>query len=230
MAVQRETKLWQPVKDFLMSRGYSVYSEVQDCDLVAVRGDTLVAVELKRTMNLSLVLQGAQRQKAADYVYVAVERPRRRNRRWTQVRDLCRRLGLGLLVVAFPRGGLPRVEVEVEPEALASGRSPSARQRLLNELAGRSGDFNVGGSTRRSIVTVYREEALRIAHELASRGSLSVAALREVTGNERAGSILQKNYYGWFERVRRGVYTLTPAGKQALTAYAEVIAAWDDGG
>ena len=54
-------------------------------------------------------------------------------------------------------------------------------------------------------------------------------ALREATGCDRAGRILQDNYYGWFERVRRGVYRLTPAGEEALVQYADVIEAWSQG-
>ena len=38
-------------------------------------------------------------------------------------------------------------------------------------------------------------------------------------------SMLQANYYGWFERVSRGRYTLTASGKQALIEYAHVIQA-----
>ena len=31
-----------------------------------------------------------------------------------------------------------------------------------------------------------------------------------------AGRILQSDVYGWFERVERGVYALSPRGRQAL--------------
>jgi hypothetical protein len=32
----------------------------------------------------------------------------------------------------------------------------------------------------------------------------------------RAASILYRNVYGWFERVDRGLYALTPSGQEAL--------------
>ena len=41
--------------------------------------------------------------------------------------------------------------------------------------------------------------------------------------------ILQKDHYGWFERVERGVYALTPQGAEALVAYADVVAQLQSG-
>lgn len=35
--------------------------------------------------------------------------------------------------------------------------------------------------------------------------------------------MLQHNYYGWFERVSRGRYRLTPFGEAALDEYAAVL-------
>ena len=57
---------------------------------------------------------------------------------------------------------------------------------------------------------------------MAALGPLRPAAARE-QGIEKAASILQKDHYGWFERVERGVYTLRPAGKAALATYADVV-------
>ncbi len=36
--------------------------------------------------------------------------------------------------------------------------------------------------------------------------------------------MLQRDAYGWFLRVERGVYTLTPAGRRAWKTYADVVA------
>jgi hypothetical protein len=35
-------------------------------------------------------------------------------------------------------------------------------------------------------------------------------------------TILQANYYGWFKRVRRGVYTLTKKGEQDLEKFPQL--------
>ncbi|MCG7409799.1 DUF2161 family putative PD-(D/E)XK-type phosphodiesterase [Paenibacillus sp. ACRRX] len=100
----------------------------------------------------------------------------------------------------------------------------AARQsKLLREFAERSGDYNVGGSTKRPLMTAYREKALRLAAALAE-GPNQPARLREQSGVGDAAAILQHNYYGWFERTKRGVYTLTPEGTTALERYADVLA------
>jgi hypothetical protein len=33
---------------------------------------------------------------------------------------------------------------------------------------------------------------------------------------QQAGPLLRANVYGWFDRVERGVYELSPRGRQAL--------------
>src|ERR1700738_5644025 len=102
-----EGALYVPVKRLLEGLGYEVKGEVRGCDLVARRGDEpLVVVELKLRLSLALVLQGVDRLGVSERVYLAVPRPssqRRRSRGLAPgapgVRKLCRRLGLGLLLV-----------------------------------------------------------------------------------------------------------------------------------
>jgi hypothetical protein len=64
-------------------------------------------------------------------------------------------------------------------------------------------------------MTAYRQEALRCASRLEA-GPTPLRAVRAGGDAPRAGRILQSNVYGWFERVGRGVYVLTPLGHQAL--------------
>ncbi len=56
----------------------------------------------------------------------------------------------------------------------------------------------------------------------------SVAAetvrLAAETGVDQAPRILPRDHYGWFHRVERGIYGLTPNGKRALDTYADVVA------
>lgn len=223
MRKPEETELYAPVKQFLTAQGYEVKGEVNGCDVVAVCGDDLVVVELKLQFNLDLVFQGMQRQRVTDWVYLAVAAPRKlTGTRWSQVQQLCRRLGFGLMAVHLATG---RVEVLADPGPYTPRRSPAGRTRLLREFQQREGDHNTGGSTRRPIVTAYREEALRIAACLRREGTAPVAGVRAATGSARAAAILQRNVYRWFERVGRGRYALTPAGVRALEQYADVVAA-----
>lgn len=219
-----ESDLYGPVKESLTALGYAVRGEVNGCDLVAVRGDEILVVELKVRFNLDLLLQGVERQRVTDAVYLAVEAPRtqRGARRWGQIKDLCRRLDLGLMTVHFGTRS-PVVEVLLDPGAAPPRRSPQKRSQLLREFAQRHGDHNTGGVTRRPIVTAYREEALQVAACLRS-GPTAVRAVRAATGIQRTGRILYDNHYGWFEQVGRGVYRLTPPGEEALRRYADVVA------
>lgn len=225
MAALRESDLYEPVKEFLHGQGYTVRGEVNDCDLVAVRGDDLVIVELKVAFNLALLLQGVQRQSVTDAVYLAIPAPRRSTNgpRWNEIRGLCRRLGLGLIFVHLTSRSTA-VEVVCDPEPYTPRRQPKMRGRLLREFQRRSGDHNTGGSTRRPIVTAYREEALRIAAYLADSGQATTRAIRAAAGVEKTSAILQKDYYGWFQRVEKAVYQLTTKGQEALALYADVIA------
>lgn len=224
--VQRETELYLPLKTFLERQQFKVGGEVHSCDLVATRGDELVIVEMKRVFNLDLIFQGVQRHALSNTVYLAIEEPRGRARkRWRAMLKLCRMLGLGLLTVRFERRRKSgaRVDVALEPKPYKPRVNSKKRQSLLREFASRSGDYNTGGCTRRKIVTAYREEALRLAWQLKSRGASKVKALAESALSRKAQSILYKNYYGWFEGLGRGMYQLTPAGIAALETYKEVL-------
>lgn len=205
-----ETELYAPVKALLEGQGYSVKGEVRGCDVVGVRGDDPpVVVELKRTFGLGLVLQGIDRLAMTDAVYLAVGAwPARQ----AGTRRLCRRLGLGLIVV---RHG--RAEVVVDPTPYRPRKDRRRTAALLGEHRRRIGDPTGGGATRRPIMTAYRQEALRCAALLAG-GPMPLRFMRATGDVPRAGRIVRDNVYGWFERVERGVYALTPRGVEALSA------------
>jgi hypothetical protein len=226
MPTIKESDLYAPVKAFLEAQGFAVKGEVNGCDLAAVRGNDLVLVELKVAFNLALVLQGIERQRAADLVYVAVEAPKsaRAVPRWNECMTLCRRLNLGLLTVSFAAHRAPRVEVICEPGPYQPKRDLKGRARLVREFTLRSGDFNTGGVNRRPVVTVYRESALLVADHLRQYGPSQPKAVKAATGVAKASTILQDDVYGWFERVTKGVYQVTPKGLEALQTYADVVA------
>lgn len=246
MAIRQETELYAPLKTFFERQGYEIKGEVRTCDLVGIREDEdqPLIVEMKKSFNLALLLQGVERLRLSPNVYLAVERVRAKkgavNQRWGELTGLCRRLGLGLITVVFYKTKAPLVEVLAEPgDAPPQARSAvRRRERLLYEFRERSGDYNTGGSTRVKLVTAYREKALRVALALqaleaeaaaaasglgdARGGGVTPAALRKHSGVPGAAAILQKNYYTWFFRVERGRYTLTAAGRAALIEYAAV--------
>jgi hypothetical protein len=222
-----ETDLYRPIAEYLTAQGYSVYGEVRGCDLAASRGDELVAVELKRGFCLSLIAQAVERQKAIESVYVAVPRPKggTRGRRWRSYLHLLRRLELGLIFVECP-SDRAAIEIVLHPKSFdrtaSVSRGRRARRSMIREISGRSGDYNTGGSTRRKIMTAYRENAVHIACCIEKFGPLSPRRLRELGTGQKTQSILTKNHYGWFVRVSRGVYDLHEQGRAALDHFSDV--------
>lgn len=204
--------------------------EVGGCDVVATRGrEPPVIVELKRRFNLALLLQGVDRLSMTDRVYLAVHRTagRRGSRVSTHradVRHLCRRLGLGLMVVS---PGRTRGAVEVVLDAVPyRPRKRTARLgRLLGEHARRVGDPTPGGVSRTPIMTAYRQEALRCAQLIQREGQVRIDALRRTGQVPNAARILQRDVYGWFQRVARATYALSERGRQDLPRFADPVAA-----
>ena len=186
----------------------------------------ILAVELKLTFGLPVLYQELQRLPSVDLVYIAVAVPEGRaaRRNWdARVPDavrLCRMLGIGLLSV---RNG--EIIAHADPGPYQPRKQHKHRAKLLSEFTRRSGDHNIGGTTRRPRMTAYREDALACASLLATNGAMKAAAIRNATGIATASALLRNNVYGWFDKIGRGTYTVTPSGQSALDLYADVVAA-----
>lgn len=205
-----ETSLYAAVKAFLETQGFTAKGEIGGYDIVAIRGGAparLIIVELKLGLNLELLLQGVDRMAVADEVWLAVPATRRGRDRDRRVVQLCRLLGLGLLTVNGSR-----VEVLAEPGPYRPRANPKRRARLVREHTLRRGDPMLGGSTRQKHMTAYRQQALDCAAALAA-GPRTTRDLAAIT--PAAPAIVRRNVYGWFERVSRGSYRLTDAGRIA---------------
>ena len=215
-----ETRLYAAVKAFLEAQGYSAKGEIHGCDVVAIRpGEPpiLVICEMKLGLNLELVLQAVDRMPVADAVWLAVPRTKRGRDRDRRVVKLCRLVGLGLLTVGLD--GF--IEVLANPEPYTPRPNKPRRAKLFREHGRRRGDPTPGGSVRREIMTAYRQTSLACAAALRD-GEASTRALKAVT--PEAPTILLRNVYGWFERVSRGIYQLTPSGMAAAAQAAELEA------
>jgi len=214
----RETDLYPSIKSFLERQGYEVKAEVKSCDVVARKpGAPLLVVELKLGFTLQLIYQAVDRLAITDHVYVAIAKPKRGLPR--EAVKLCRRLGLGLILI----GTLGGIQVLAEPAAYAPRQSASRKQKLVKEFNARSGDPNLGGSGGTKLMTAYKQDALRCLSHLQAQGPTKLAALRQATKVERAAGILRNNYYGWFQNTSRGVYELTAEGETAVTTFVKHI-------
>lgn len=227
MAGTSETELYEPVKTYLERQGYTVKAEVGAADVVAIRGsEPPVIVELKTGFSLTLFHQCVARQAITDDVYLAV--PRQSGKRYQKAlkdnKMLARRLGLGVITVRLSDG---RVEVHHDPAPYSPRRSKQRQRKLLREFERLQGDPNMGGATRHGIVTGYRQDALRCAAYLAETGPSKGSHVARAAAVKTATRIMADNHYGWFERVRTGIYQLTDQGSEGLKHWAY---SWDDPG
>lgn len=224
----KETDLYEPVKALFENLGFSVHGEVHDMDVMAMKEDLMVIIELKTTFNLKLVLQAITRQKMTDQVYVAIPLPSfklRRRKAFKEQEHLLRRLELGLILVSLDA---PKnyAQISFDPQPFSrensQARNKNRKQRALKEVSERHGDYNIGG-TNGKLVTAYREKALLVTVLLKEKGEMALKDIKAETGNQKVQSILNNNYYGWFERVRRGFYSLTNDGLKAFDDYQHII-------
>ena len=215
------------MKAYFTAQGYDVKGEVGAADLVAVpkskQDDEPVIVELKTGFTLSLFHQAINRQSVTDKVYIAVPRKTgkaamvaiRRNKM------LCRRLGIGLITVRISD---MRVVVHCEPAPFTPRKIKARKVKLLSEFESRHGDPNEGGMTSEGLMTSYRQGALRCAKVLHDEGACKASYVAKMAGFDKARNLMAANHYGWFEKIDRGVYGLTPSGAKALDEHADAVA------
>ena len=207
-----ETELYLPIKTYLEKRGYTVKGEIGVIDVLAVKADSTVAVELKVNITLKLIYQAIDRQKLADDVYIAVPiaaiKTHRNNLKKFLL--LLKRLSIGLMVV-----NKDKVEILLDPVDynlnLSKSRSKRKRAKLISDFNNLESNTNQGGSKGKKM-TVYRENAIKIARSLNDNPGLSPKKIKELTLVENTYSILQKNYYNWFMKKERGSYQLSEEG------------------
>ena len=220
----RETDLYNPIKMFFEAQGYEVKSEIYGCDVVAIKDNNpITIIELKTRFSLELVLQGVERLSVSGIIYLAILKEPRSGlkKRLNKIIKLCRILGFGILLVTLPKNAGGYVTQILEPLPHRP-RNQKKSNRLLKEFKNRHGDPNTGGSAARPLITAYKQNALRIVNGLAN-GYKTIPELRNKTGVQNTASILQKNFYGWFSRIDRGVYELSSTGIQSSKEYASII-------
>tara|TARA_Y100001933_G_C18884189_1_gene515408 strand:- start:180 stop:878 length:699 start_codon:yes stop_codon:yes gene_type:complete len=214
----KESEMYGPLKAYLEGEGYTVRAEVKDADIVAIKNDEMIIVEMKTGFSLKLVYQLLERQRMTDKVYAAVlvNYKTRWGKAFQNMSKLLKRLSLGLIIVYEKKNGV-EVEEIFEPAFYRYNRNHKKKKSLKKEFEARSGDYNIGGVTGEKLMTSYREKAIQIASALEKNGSLSIKDIKNLTGIDSAGSILQKNHYDWFLREKRGVYKISE------TTMAEIV-------
>jgi len=218
-----EADLYPPIKKLLEAQGYEVKSEIGAADVVARRGDeTPLIVELKTSFSLTLFHQAIARLAVSDTVYIAVFRkPGKAFYKSLRANiKMCRRLGIGLITVHTKTKA---AEIHINPGPYKPRKSSVKSKRLLKEFDQRVGDPNTGGQTSSGVITSYRQNALKCLVALCHNGPMKAADVKDMTGVETARNIMSNNHYGWFERVNRGIYALSPEGLKAINIYKDAI-------
>tara|TARA_R110001583_G_scaffold2536_10_gene18316 strand:+ start:43944 stop:44636 length:693 start_codon:yes stop_codon:yes gene_type:complete len=213
----KESDLYLPIKHFLNNLGYEVKGEIKECDIVAKKGDDLIIIELKLTLNITLLLQSMDRFSLAETVYIAIPKQATMFRNKSkQVKKLIARLGLGLIVVDMQQTQ-QYVEVIHDPKDYTPRKNKRKQAALLKEFSLRQGDTQKGGSTRKQAgLTAYRQRCIRVADYLFQTTSASGAEIKKAINEPQATQFLSNNYYDWFNKVERGIYALSEKGKSEL--------------
>jgi hypothetical protein len=203
--VMVESDLYIVLEKYYRGLGYEVKGEVCGCDLVAVKDDQIIIIELKTSFTAKLLYQAVRRLAATEFVYAAFFKPRARQAMsfWTMVKSLCRRLHIGAIVVDGEN-----VKFLSHPDIFVSKKSTAARGKILKEFTGRKVSQNTGGVTGKKLETAYLESAVKIAVMLSDNEARSAKELQEMGASEKTHAILYRNHYGWFERKEKGIYTL----------------------
>ena len=217
----KETDLYSAVKQLFEGLGFTVKAEIGAADVVAQRGqDAPVIIELKLGFTLTLVHQAIARQAITDDVYLAV--PKWKGKAgWKTFKSnigLCKRLGLGLIAVDIDGNA---AKIYADPMAYVPRQSKVKKARLMKEFSAREGDPNLGGITRQTIMTAYRQNAMKCAQVLLVDGPSKGVIVAEKAGVEKATRLMADNHYGWFSKVSRGIYALSDRGKSMFDQRAD---------
>jgi len=222
VATIKESELYNPIKIYLEKQGYIIRGEVQECDLVALKGDEMIIVELKTRVTVDLLIQASLRKDICDSVYIAVPliQGKKALPKARGLKNLLRKLEVGLILVRFMKTRT-RVEILLHPGVYEKRVRRGKKTSILREINGRYGEFHKGGiPTTEERISAYKQESIRIAIQLRDMQEASPKVLREKSLRpDKVQPILSQNHYGWFDRVRKGIYTLNPAGVTALKRY-----------
>jgi hypothetical protein len=208
-----EYELFLPIKTLLKRQGFHVQGEVQSLDILAIKDNETIAVELKLAVNLKLIYQAVDRLKIADYVYVALPHQviQAQQQYHQYFLGLLRKLEIGLISVQGDQAFVVLEAKSFLPEQ-SQKRNLKRRASLIKEFLGR-GDSEQTGGVQGKRMTAYRLRVMKLHQAMQPQTLYTAKQLKQLTGVEDAYAILHHNYYGWFKKVKRGHYALVDVSK-----------------
>lgn len=207
--IKSETELYAPVKNYFSNMGFKVDAEVRDCDITAKKDNIVVICELKRGFTIELMYQLVEKKKLTPYVYAVIPRPKNMgNRAFKKKIELLKALDCGLLVVL---NSTKRVDLVLEPRGEDTSAKKYRRRGLEKEISTRKMSLNIGGQSKRKIVTAHKESLIAALCYIEKFGSIKTRDCRENIRN-----VVKRNHYNYFVRLERGVYTMNESAKTLL--------------
>ncbi len=212
--IQKEVEMYEPVKKKLEQMGCTVRSEIKDCDIVAMRGEEMIIVEMKKSFNITVVYQAMDRRSITPNVYVAIPRPSSLREKSTRMMlRLLNELGIGLITVG--NNSMRNVDIWVEPKS--SIRVNKKRTGIVKaEFEQRTEDRNIGGSTGKKLVTAYTEASVLALCHMEIYDKMRISDIKKFGYPEKMKNALHSNAFGWFERSGRYDYGMSEKGVEAL--------------
>lgn len=217
MASFKESDLYEPVCEHFKSLGYNVQAEVNSCDLVAVNDYETIIAELKTNFCLKLVYQAIERQSITSLVYVVIPRPKKgvKTREWRNMLNLMKKLDIGIITVAMD-SELKTVDVISVPRGSIKSGNSKKKAKLTKEFNNRNMNTNTGGVNKTKILTAYKEKCIFALCIAEKNVRVTPAELKKTLNDPYADRILRSNYYGWFIKIKKGVYGISEKGKEIL--------------
>lgn len=219
----KESDLYLPLKQYLEAQNYEVKGEVCGCDVLAIRKDEEpLIVELKLSLNLDVLLQSVDRLNLSSIVYIGIPKDSKAFKKKRKLAiKLLKMLGFGLILIEPIKNS---VEVVLDPVEYKPRKIKQKKEKLLAEFQSRIGDPNLGGmASKKGVLTSYRQKALKIALYLQEHGDSKASVIAKDLDEAKARDIMYNNYYAWFERVGKGIYSLSSKGKEEINLWLKKV-------
>ncbi len=212
----KEYEMFPMIKSYFESLGYKVNAEVKDCDVTAVSGDELVVIEMKTSLNITVLYQALERKKVTPYVYIAVPKPKKNYRKAIlKMKNLLSKLQMGLLIIDVVNGACVSF---LEPEEDKSQRQNNIKKaKIVKEISRREVDENLGGVNKTKILTAHKELGIALCVVIEKEGVVTSKTLRDKYGFDKdVNTYLHRNFHRWYKKVGTATYELSKEGKILL--------------
>lgn len=217
MKTFKESDLSLSAKQFLLDQGCTdVYGEVRDIDLVGKNSSLLIGIELKKSLNITVLAQAANRTNSLNYVYIGI--PRKGFKTYRQLSPVYKLFiehhKLGLVLLDPPKdhwkyGDFIYYEIIKHPKINRITPHRESVEREMNDFT----KDRLGGQTSSEVITPYkfmRDEVYNYLKAVRNRwgdGWKTIDEILEVCkrvenhySNPRGSLYQLLNRYSWIEK------------------------------